>query len=229
MAENYYLSRKDNLLRSFDHACRWLIAPLVGRYNQEFSIAVEEKARKEYEILIPDIPYIGGSSNHWTSDLLESVQYLALIRALRSMDTPVTEIAEVIYDGMRIRLNQYPHLLLRLVGRMQFSSLFIHRLQRLAGETQRQIYPANFKAEIVMGNGIEFDWGIDFTECGICKFYQAHNAIEFLPYVCRLDYVTSEAFGLGLVRTKTLANGDEKCNPRLKRGRNTEWSAFKVE
>jgi hypothetical protein len=125
---------------------------------------------------------------------------------------------------MQIRLAQYPRFLLRLMGRLQFSRLFLNRLQREANETQKQVYPDDFVAEIVMGDGKEFDWGIDFTECAIHKFYKAQNAVELLPYVCKLDYLTSTAFGLGLVRTKTLASGDEKCNPRLKQGRDTKWN-----
>ncbi len=222
MIENDDLSNKKRLLRSFDRAGTWLLAPLASHYGKEYSIAMGKKAREEYENLIPDIPYIGGAKNHWTSDLLESVQYLALYRALQSDDKPMNEIVAIRYEGMRIRLNQYPGFLLRLMGRVQFSSPFINRLKRLSEETQKQVYPDNFKAEIVMGDGKEFDWGIDFSECSIHKFYTAHQAQEFLPYVCKLDYITSAAFGLGLVRTKTIANGDDRCNPRLKWGRPTQ-------
>jgi hypothetical protein len=75
----------------------------------------------------------------------------------------------------------------------------------------------------VIGEGKESEWGIDFTECANHKFYTTQNAVEFLPYVCKLDTLTSTAFGLGLVRTMTLADGDERCNPRLKHDRETKW------
>ncbi len=78
-------------------------------------------------------------------------------------------------------------------------------------------------ARLIYGDGKDFDWGIDFTECAICSFFQAQDAREFLPYLCRLDYVTADAFGLGMIRTKTLAEGADRCNPRLKRGRTTRW------
>ena len=225
MAENnHYLSRKKNLLRSFDRASRRIVASLVNRYDKEFSSVVVEKARKEYEALVPQIPFIGGAKNRWTADLIESVQILALFRAMSAYGKPLSETADVLYEGMQIRLAQYPRFLLRLMGRLQFSRLFLNRLQREANETQKQVYPDDFVAEIVMGDGKEFDWGIDFTECAIHKFYKAQNAVELLPYVCKLDYLTSTAFGLGLVRTKTLASGDEKCNPRLKQGRDTKWN-----
>ncbi len=224
MAENYYLSRKKNLLRSFDQASRWMMTPLANRYGKEFARAVAEQARKEYEALIPQTPFIGGAKNRWTSNLIESVQILALHRALQAQGRPLGETAEVLREAMQIRLAQYPGLLLRLIGRLQFSRLFLNGLRRQAHESQKRVYPDNFVADIVLGDGKEFDWGIDFTECAILKFYKAQNAAELLPYVCQVDYLTSAAFGLGLVRTKTLADGNEKCNSRLKRGRDTIWN-----
>ncbi len=221
MAENYYLSRKKTLLRSFDRASRWMITPLVNRYGTEFSSAVMEQARKEYEALIPQIPFIGGAKNRWTANLIESAQILALYRAMQAQGKTLRETTDMLQEAMQIRLAQYPRVVLRLMGRLQFSRLFLNGLQRQANETQKRVYPDNFVADIVMGDGKEFDWGIDFTECAILKFYKAQNAVELLPYVCRLDYLTSTAFGQGLVRTKTLADGNEKCNSRLKRGRDT--------
>jgi hypothetical protein len=223
MTEDYYLSSKQKLLRTYDWVDKWVIKPLANQYGKELSMVVAEKAHKEYEALIPQTPFIGGAQNHWTADLIESVQLLAIFRAMHAFGKPSSEIADVIYEGMQIRLEQYPHFLLRWLGRLQFSRLFVNRLMRLANETQKRIYQSNFVAEIVIGDGNEFDWGIDFCECAIYKFYKAQNALELLPYVCKLDYLTSKAFGLGLVRTKTLAEGDDRCNPRLKRGRETKW------
>lgn len=228
MSENYYLSQKKNLMPSFEHASKWVTMPLTKRYGEELSQAIVQHARNEYESLIPLIPFIGGKKNRWTADLLESVHILALFRAMQAYGKTPNETAEVLYEGMQLRLAQYPRFLLRLIGRWQFSTLFLKTLQHQAAETHKRSFPNNFAAEVVIGDGKEFDWGIGFTECAIQKFYRAQNALEFLPYVCRLDYLTSAAFGIGLVRTKTLANGDERCNPRLKQSRETTWDEHSV-
>jgi hypothetical protein len=202
--------------------------PLVNRYGKELSKAIVQHAHKEYETLIPQIPFIGGKKNRWTADLLESAHILALFRAMQAYGKTPSETAEVLYEGMQIRLAQYPRFLLRLIGRWQFSNLFLKTLQHQAAVTHKRAFPNNFVAEVVIGDGKEFDWGIDFTECAIQKFFRAQNVLEFLPYVCRLDYLTSAAFGIGLVRTKTLATGDERCNPRLKQDRETKWDEHSV-
>jgi hypothetical protein len=228
VAENDYLSHKKSLMRSFEHSSKWVMTPLVNRYDKELSKAIVQRACKEHETLIHQLPFIGGKKNRWTADLLESAQILALFRAMQAYGKTPSETAEVLYEGMQIRLGQYPRFLLRLIGRWQFSSLFLKTLQHQAAETHKRQYPDDFVAEVVIGDGKEFDWGIDFTECAIQKFYRVQNALEFLPYVCRLDYLTSAAFGIGLVRTKTLAKGNGRCNPRLKRGRETKWDEQSV-
>ena len=228
MSDNYYLSQKKSLMRSFEHAIKWVTTPLVRTYGEELTRAIVHHARQNYETLIPHLPFIGGKKNRWTANLLESAQLLALFQAMQAYGKNPSEIADVLYEGMQIRLAQYPRFLLRWIGRWQFSNLFLKGLQHQAAATHTRSCPDDFVAEVVIGDGKEFDWGIDFTECAIEKFYRAQNALEFLPYVCRLDYVTSADFGIGLVRTKTVANGDERCNPRLKRGRETKWDEHSV-
>jgi hypothetical protein len=228
MPENHYLAQKKSLMRSFQRAAKWVMPSLVKRYGEDMAMAVVQRASQEYEALLPEIPFIGGKANRWTADLLESAQILALFRATQAYGISLGETSEVLYEGMQRRLRSYPRFLLQLMGKMQFSRLFLKRLQQQATQTHQHTYPDNFVAEVVMGDGKEFDWGINFTACAIQKFYTAQNALEFLPYVCRLDYLTSAAFGIGLVRTETLANGDARCNPRLKQGRETKWDEQSV-
>jgi hypothetical protein len=223
MIEHHYTFHLSKLLKDFDRASHWFRPYLVVRYGQTFAETVLQAARQEYEQLVPQIPYIGGAKVHMTSDLLESVQLLALLRALKASGKPPEELRDIILAGMQTRLSYYPRWLLKLGGWRAFSKPFLRYLQRQSKESQQRQYPGGFVFEVVVGAGREFDWGLNLTECGICKFYQAQHAAEFLPLVCAIDYVLSDALGYGLVRTQTLAEGADHCNPRLKKGRPTQW------
>ncbi len=223
MSEGYYLSEKTKLLKGFVRASRWFRPYMVDRYGKDAFDEVVAAARKEYENLIPQIPYIGGSKVHMTSDLLESVMMLAYLRAFHARGLTAEESQEIIFQSVKTRINQYPKLIVKILGRMTFTRFYLRNLQRQAEESQKREYPAGFVFDVIRGDGKAFDWGLDFSECGICKFYQAQNASELLRLVCPIDYVLSDAFGYGLVRTKTLAEGADGCNPRMKRGRRTEW------
>lgn len=84
---------------------------------------------------------------------------------------------------------------------------------------------ANKEFEFISGTGEEFDYGYDFLECAVQKFYHAQGADEFLPFYCFLDFAWSKVHGLGLSRTMTLAEGHMKCNHRFKQDREVqhEW------
>lgn len=223
MNETYYTSRKGRLMKDFDRASGWYRPLLVEKYGEEFANLVLQEAWQEYESLIPQIPFIGGSKVHMTSDLLESVPHLAYLRVLRKYGKSAEECREIIFCSLQTRIAQYPRVLLRIMGWITFTKAYVRILQRQAVEAQKRTYPGGFVFEILTGDGKDFDWGLNFTECGICKFYQAQNAYDLLPIVCSIDYILSDAFGYGLVRTQTLAEGAPSCNPRMKRGRRTEW------
>ncbi len=218
MNENHYVAHREKLMKGFDQASRWVMPALTRQYGAAVSQTLVRDARAEFESLLPGIPYIGGSKNRWTSELVESAQILALFHAMQRHGKTVDEAGEIIMHGMEARLASYPRWLLRVMGRLQFSRFFLNRLEREAQESQKREYPGNFVAQVVYpSGGDDFDWGIDFTECAIVRYYNAQGAAEYMPYLCRLDRLTSEAFGLGMMRTSTLAEGGDRCNPRLKR------------
>ncbi len=219
----YYVAQKDKLMTQFDKASNGYRPHLIRRYGPDPGNAIGREARIEYENLIPQIPFIGGPQVHMTEDLMESVQVLAYLRVLKAHGKEIGECKEIIYGAVKTRLSQYPRFVLWLGGVRAFSQFFVKSLQRQAQESHQRKYPGGFVFDIVVGDGKEFDWGLDFTECGICKFYHAQNASEFLPLVCSIDYVLSDALGYGLVRTETLAEGARRCNPRMKRGKPTQW------
>jgi hypothetical protein len=74
---------------------------------------------------------------------------------------------------------------------------------------------------LYLGDGKKFDYGCDHKECGIVKFFHKQGADELTPYMCKLDFLYSDALDEGLVRTSTIAGGGTVCNFRFKRGRKT--------
>ncbi len=223
MNENYYVDQKKKLMQVFDKSMGWFRPHLGELYGQGFANQVLREARIEYERLVPLIPFVGGAKVHMTEDLMESVRILAYLRVLKAHGKTVEECKQIIYRGMETRFAKYPQLILKLGGIRAFSKPFTRYLQTQAKESQARKYQQGFVFDFVPGDRKEFDWGLDIYECGICKFYQAQGASEFMKMVCSIDYILSDKLGYGLYRTSTLAEGAEKCNPRVKKGGLTQW------
>ena len=87
---------------------------------------------------------------------------------------------------------------------------------------KKDAHPENWDMEFVEGDGEEFDWGVDFKDCAVRKFYMKHGGEELLPYVCMSDYAPFHVLkNVEFTRTQTLSSGGDYCDFRFKKGGST--------
>jgi hypothetical protein len=221
MVDDYYTSRKAKLLKDFDKTARCWRKVMVSYYGDDFSDTIVGETRQEFEVLIPELPYIGGQKGFFLEGLITSAGALALYRVLKSYGKTAEEAGKVIYEAEEARYAAWPKSLRRVIGRGQFIKYTTKTWKTMAAESQKRRY-AGWAFAFVKGDGREFDYGIDMTKCAVCEFFHAQGADEFAPYLCLLDFPRSKALSMGLVRTMTLAEGAEKCDFRWKKGRETK-------
>jgi len=137
---------------------------------------------------------------------------------LRRRGMSAAEVGPLIVEAFRKRVFHYPRFARRLVGGLAFHPRVLRRLQRRADASQAREYPDDWVFRFIPGDGKSFDYGVDYEECAIIKFYRRHGADDLAPYCCQLDFPLSDALGWGLRRTMTLAEGGAKCDFRFKRG-----------
>jgi hypothetical protein len=100
---------------------------------------------------------------------------------------------------------------------------YIPFIKKAAQESLKRKYPGDWVYTFMEDDG-ESDYGLDFTECGIVKLFHKYQADEFVPYLCAMDIIMSDAANAGLHRTETIAEGGKRCNFRYKSGRDTKIS-----
>jgi hypothetical protein len=71
----------------------------------------------------------------------------------------------------------------------------------------------------VDGDGADFDYGTDYTECAVLKLFRQMGAEQYMPCICVGDLAASRALRTGLHRTTTLNYGGPCCDFRFKRNR----------
>jgi hypothetical protein len=148
-----------------------------------------------------------------------------LYRALQKQGKTVEEAGKILYDCADVYFSSLSWLSrfgLRLFWWLTFTGLGKKITMNNAIESQKRRYPDDFVFSYVAGDGKEFDYGTDFTECAVCKFFHKQGADEITPYICLSDFPMSRAAGGGLRRTTTLAGGAERCDFRYKRGREAQ-------
>jgi len=224
-ANNYYISRKAKLLKNFDKTASLLRDSVVSSYGLDFADTLYREVRQEYEELIPQIPHIEGIRGSILNSFLRiTAQELAVYRAMKKHDKTAGEAWEICHEALRLRLEGYSRIKRWLLARLMFSSLMKRRMKKRAKSGQ-QLGFGDFEVKYVIGDGKEFDWGVDYLRCANYKLMLDQGAEEFAPYVCMSDIALSDAMGWGLIRTGTLADGCETCDFRFKKGGKTQISS----
>jgi len=221
----YYTPLKEKLLIDFDASCASVRPALVTRYGQELAKVLEGEARRQYEELIPEIPYIRGPrARALNIFLLISGQELAVYKALAQHGMTPAEAWELCHEALRLRLAEFVQWKRWLMQRFMFSGLVKWIVARRARKNQKARF-GDFEIEYVIDDGDEFDFGVNYVQCGNYKFVKEHGGEDFAPYVCMSDIALSKAMGWGLIRTQTLADGCSYCDFRFKRGAETQISS----
>lgn len=214
---DYYTSQKEKLCQSHQ-AMMALGQPLLtGRYGAEFACTAVRQSLAEFEALIPEIPYIGGKNNSLTDTLVQMTSLLALYRVLRRHGRPVTEIGQLAIEMSQAWVDRYPAFVRRLVGLFYMSRLNRRLIARKAARSQAEQYPGDFVRQVVLaGEEDDFEWGVNYLECGVVKFFAAQQAEEFTPFMCEIDHLLFPAMGIRLERTGTIAQGCSHCDFRFR-------------
>lgn len=152
-----------------------------------------------------------------TRHLICSTTSLALYKVMKAHGIPAKDTGKIVYDAITEQVRHLP-----VSPAQPLSPKDIQLKREQAEKSQKRLYPGDWVWEFIEGDGVQFDYGYDFTECGTQKFYHAKGADEFLPFFCFFDFATNKASDWGLTRAMTLAEGFKKCDFRYKRGKKTE-------
>ena len=213
---NYYIAHKKRFLWEFDLVAKSSRSVVAGYFDEDARALIAE-TRREFEDLIPQFPYIGGKQPH-TEFMVFTGMLLAVYRVSKAHGKTAEQTGEMVFEMGRAFLNSFPTFLLRLLMPLNFSRRYLDLIRKGAIESQQRKYPEGNVIDFVEGDGVTFDYGVDYLECASCKFLAKQGTPEIAPYLCPVDILFSEALGWGLMRTTTLAGGADRCDFRFKKG-----------
>jgi hypothetical protein len=198
---------------------------LSARYDAAFADEVCEIARSEYRKLVPQLPNIGGQAHPGYKYLLLAAQWVAFLRPMNARGHGPEETARMMYDIFVADLENAPRKELTRQGELFFSNEYTKMMQTWCAHSKTQ-QTGDWVVDFIPGEGDRFDHGLDFHYCPCVEFFKFQGAESIAPYFCLLDFAEHRLMGTGLRRTKTLAEGDEICDFRYKKGRavSQDWS-----
>lgn len=215
--KDYYIKKKAKLMKDFDSILPILQQIFAKKLSDEKVNELFNLMKKEYEDLIPEIPYIGGKKNIFTNYLIGGATVIAIIRILEKEQFTLWDIGEFFYNLSDIN-NKFRKKMMEDTGKdpsqYPFEKEYMDYMKVLTETSQKRKYPENWVADYVEGDGKTFEWGFNVYECGIHKFFKKYNAEKYVPLICLSDFSEANIFGYGFSRTQTLSNGAPLCDHR---------------
>jgi hypothetical protein len=224
----HYTPRKAELLKDLDRSLALMNDTLVHTHGEDDARQMQASVRAEYEALIPEIPYAGLRARMLNFFLLVTAQEVAAYRGLRKFGKSPAEIWEYCHEALRLRTAAVAPWKLWILKNLMFSGAMKRVMARRARRHQVDRI-GGFEIEYLSSESGEFDLGINYRRCGNYRLAMDHDAEEFAPYICLSDIALSEAFGWGLTRTRTLADGCDHCDFRMKKDAATRITSTKPE
>jgi hypothetical protein len=210
--DNFYLKKKRRILRTFDAMLLIAKQVLIDNFGEQKYNEMVAITRTEFEAILPKIPYIG-SDNRLTEPLINAIALLPILREIEKEGLEYREMGRIIYELFEAFYKVIPQ------EDEIFSEKYINEQRETAKISKLKKYPGSWVYDFIEGDGKTFTFGIDYTECGVYKFYKSQGAERFMPIVCIADYAAARSYGYGLTRTQTIGNGAEVCDFRyLKKG-----------
>ena len=212
---NYYLKKKRTLMRTFKTALAIVKNILIEYFGESKFEEISTITEKEFEALIPQIPYVGGDENHLTESLINATLLLPLLRVFEKEGLEFYEIGKLAYDLFEAFYKVIPP------ANDIFSEESLLHLKESAKNSKLRKYKGDWVYDFVEGDGKTSNFGVDYSECGVFKFYKSQGAEHFMPIVCINDFAQAQAYGYGLKRTQTIGNGAPLCDFRYIKNDNT--------
>lgn len=218
MSHAYYQSRKQEIIRQIEESLA-LVAPEFARKIPEIDLAdLRPQLFTEINSVIDALPWVGGDEGRMTGYFEQNAGVIALGRVLLAQGLEWHTVADLLTRTFLARLTVLDEKTRFEMGRNFMSQASQAQLRVLAEQSQARENAGDFVYTFVDAGtdevGHDFDFGLDYQECGFCKLCAATGDGAILPMICGMDEESYALRGIRLTRTQTLASGATHCNFR---------------
>jgi len=184
---------------------------LKHHYKNNEIKEIIKKTKNEYLNIILRTPKMGGNKNIYIGNMYLGAYLIGLYKNIKEKIS-IERYNDMIQNGLKNFLKKN-YILLKMKSVNYLSEKYkrkLYKRTKWARENETK-YPWNWQIRIPekqKDSGIYYE----FTQCGLCKLFIAENVPELTYILCNTDYLVFSFGGYKLIRTETLAQGDECCD-----------------
>lgn len=196
------------------------VGALSAREGEATARAILDDARERLDAMLATIPDPGWAAPQMRAFTIGGAIYVAVHLALAARGGGAKESWAVCEEATRAHFARMRGMQRKLATDGMFGWPMKALSRWLAKRSQDEPVGGWVFDFVEPSEG--FDYGVDYRRCAIRELAIANGAADFAPYICLADVPGSEAFGWGLARSETLAQGGARCDFRFRRGGATD-------
>ncbi|WP_448820303.1 MFS transporter [Cetobacterium sp.] len=161
------------------------------------------------------IPYIFLKKNPLRNNFIIATWYMVIYENIEQKKD--FESLMILSFERYITSNLLKRLQLKLLSKYFFSKLNIRSIQKIANLKEGDKKYLGFSSEFIATTSNQTDFKLNTYACPLYDFFEKYKMLDALKYICKLDFIRSKYLKSNLIRTKTLADGDELCDFRWRK------------
>ncbi len=195
-----------------------LIKPIYKELEEEckrsYNELLEETWQYYYDSHMSKFPYVGGKKMSGTKNLTGAFYFVALGEVVKNYDISLDRWGYLVTECYKRYFSNMPLLVRKIAKKVMLNdklmNKFLHK-KDAKNKANVLVNPDSFETE-TQEPTLEFPIIYHTKKCPLHVFADKNGYMEYMPYLCNLDYVMFEVFEIPFYREKTCAAGDDCCD-----------------
>ena len=229
----YYKKNEKKLKKEMDGYLKLIATELEEDTKQPYAQLLEETWKVYREGFLEKFPYIGGDKASGTRNLTGAFCFVALGEVCcKKYGMELDRWGYLTTLGYTRFFKKFPSFLVKIAGWAFSKPGLINKVLKkkdAKNAANAKLYPGSFETKTQEPTK-EYPANYHTLVCPLANFAKEYGYMEYMPYICNLDYVMFEVFKVPFYRECTCANGDGFCDFKLKLGApvNKAWPCHAV-
>ncbi len=216
----FYAANQAKFKKDMDQLLKPIADELIKETGRTYPQLFEEVWDYYRSELLEKFPYIGGNQVSGTRNLTGAYCYIALGVVCRKYGVSLERWGYLITLAYERYFDKIPNSIKKLTGMLLSKPKLVNKMLRkkdAKNAANARKNPGSFETQTQEPTA-EYTTIYHTTVCPLANFAKEYGYMEYMPYICNLDYVMFASFGLPFYREKTCAAGDGCCDFKFKPG-----------
>ena len=217
----YYALNKDKFKKEMNRFLSPAAPELESASGKKYNEVFEEIWDYYEKNLLERFPYVGGDKVSGTRNLTGAYYFVAMGEVLKRYGAAMEDVGHIMVYCYERYTQSMPGIARFLLGKFYRSPKLLNKaLLKMDSKNAKNSVenPGSFETQTQIPPEDGYDFSYHNLVCPLANFAKKYGYVEYMPYLCNLDYVMFSVLGAPLYREHTCFEDGDYCDFKLKLG-----------